>query len=64
MSHTETSFSGQTVALCRCCTKHGNATLENEVVTCVECGQPCSCQGCVAESYLPSEEYRPGGDPE
>ncbi len=54
----KTSFSGQTFFLCRCCADHSDTVMENETVTCSECGMPCNCQGCVAESY------EPGGDPE
>ena len=36
-------------ALCACCTDHGDTTMLPEVVTCRECGQACSCEGCVAE---------------
>jgi hypothetical protein len=48
-NETSTSYSGITLALCACCTAHGDATVLPELVTCIECGQPCSCEGCVVE---------------
>lgn len=49
MNATRTIFSGINYALCSCCTDHGDARMEPLIVECIECGQPCSCEGCVAE---------------
>ncbi len=37
------------IALCSCCTGHGGGRVEWEVAKCSDCGQPCSCEGCIAE---------------
>jgi len=50
---TTTSFSGINYALCGCCSDHQDRPLERQIVTCRECGQPCSCVGCVAENEFP-----------
>jgi hypothetical protein len=44
-----TASTTQWVALCGCCTAHRAGPLTWETVTCPECGQRCSCVGCVAD---------------
>lgn len=38
-------------SLCSCCLDHDDAPFPvNHSVECETCGQPCSCEGCIAES--------------
>lgn len=47
--------------LCSCCVRHGGwdskvpNTIEEEIVECIECHEPCQCNGCVADFYGQSE---------
>lgn len=48
----------QEVKLCSCCVRHGgfgaepdSNTIEDEVVKCVECGEECQCNGCIADYH-------------
>ncbi len=50
MSLTTTVNLGPTLFICACCDEHADLRLlPGEVVTCKTCGEPCSCEGCVAE---------------
>jgi hypothetical protein len=46
---TNTASTTPWVALCAHCAKHGPDPLTWRTVTCPECGQQCSCVGCVAD---------------
>jgi hypothetical protein len=46
---TSTASTTPWVALCAHCAKHGPDPLTWRIVTCPECGQQCSCVGCVAD---------------
>jgi hypothetical protein len=49
---THTSSTAQSVEFwaCQCCIDHSDTPLvANRKVNCPECGQPCSCPGCIAE---------------
>lgn len=54
MNETITVSTDVRYALCECCTDHIAGENPNQlvstVVTCPKCGQPCSCDGCVAEA--------------
>lgn len=36
--------------LCACCTKHEGGEVDWDSAACRECGQPCSCIGCIADT--------------
>ena len=35
--------------LCKCCAAHPEQELEAQPVVCPICGEPCRCEGCIAE---------------
>jgi hypothetical protein len=40
------------IPICRCCQDHAEElTSAERVINCVECGEPCSCEGCIADAW-------------